>query len=254
MPPVKAVTLDTRVLGSGPRAVLVHGGSSPQRTWELQTPLAERWQLVIPSRRGFNDSPPAERQDFENDACDLLPLLTPTAHLVGFSYGGLGALIAAGQRPDLLRSLTIIETPLYSIARGDDGIERFEQLSNEFLADGLDARSEVLDQFLRAAALPGPASGPLPPDVEAEIRLARGGRRPGEASPDLRAIRQAEVPALVVSGDHLPPLERLCDLLAEELNGERAVIAGRGHAIPRADGFNDRLEAHWSAAELAPQT
>ena len=248
---VKAVTLDTRVLGSGPTAVLVHGGSGPQLTWEMQTPLAQRWQLVIPSRRGFNDSPPGERQDFENDAADLLPLLTPEAHLVGFSYGGLGALIAAGQPPDLVRSLTIIETPLFSIARGDPDIERFEQLSNEFLANGLDARSEVLEQFLPAAALPGPSSGPLPPDVEADIRLARGGRRPGEARPDLRAIRQAEVPVLVVSGNHLPPIERLCDLLAEELNGGRAVIEGRGHAIPRADGFNDRLEAHWSAAEAA---
>jgi pimeloyl-ACP methyl ester carboxylesterase len=227
----------------------VHGGSGPQRTWEMQSPLAERWQLVIPSRRGFNDSPPAERQDFEDDAADLLPLLSPVAHLVGFSYGGLGALLAAGQRPDLVRSLTIIETPLYSIAGGDGEIERFERLSNEFLADGLDARPEVLEEFLPAAALPGPASGPLPPDIEAEIRLARGGRRPGEASPNLEAIRQAGLPVLVVSGDHLAGLETLCDLVAEALDGERAIIAGRGHAIPRADGFNDRLEAFWSAAE-----
>jgi pimeloyl-ACP methyl ester carboxylesterase len=229
----------------------VHGGAGPQRTWQMQHPLAERWQLVIPSRRGFDASPPTERQDFEHDAADLLPVLAPVAHLVGFSYGGLGALIAAGQRPDLLKSLTIIETPLYSIARGDAEIESFERLSNEFLADGLDARREVLERFLPAAALPGPQTGPLSPDVEAEIRLARGGRRPGEASPDLAAIRQARLPVLVISGDHLPALERLCDLIADALEGERAVITGRGHAIPRADGFNDRLEAFWTAADAA---
>jgi pimeloyl-ACP methyl ester carboxylesterase len=129
MPALEAATLDTRVLGSGPKAVLVHGGSGPQRTWELQHPLAERWQLVIPSRRGFDNSPPTERQNFEIDAADLLPLLSPGAHLVGFSYGGLGALIAAGQRPDLVTSLVIIETPLFSIARGDAAIEHFEELS-----------------------------------------------------------------------------------------------------------------------------
>lgn len=229
--------------------MLVHGGSGPGRTWEMQLPLAERWQLVIPSRRGFDASPPAERQDFENDAADLLPLLAPSAHLVGFSYGGLGALIVAGRRPDLIRSLTIIEAPLFSITRGDPEVERFEWLSNEFLADGLDARPEVLDEFLQAAALPVSASGPLPADVEAEIRLARGGRRPGEASPDLQAIKDAEFPVLVVSGDHLPAIERVCDRLAAAVDGERAVLAGRGHAIPRADGFNDRLEAFWSAAE-----
>ena len=199
-----AVALDTRVLGSGPRAVLVHGGAGPQRTWAMQPPLAERRQLVIPSRRGFDGSPPTDRQDFEHDAADLIALLRPRAHLVGFSYGGLGALIAAGQRPDLVTSLTIVEAPLFSVARGDPEVDRFEQLSNEFLAQGLDARPEVLAEFLPAAALPAPAAGPLPPGVEAELRLARGGRQPGEARPDLEAIRRAEMPVLVVSGDHLP--------------------------------------------------
>lgn len=244
-----AVALDTRVLGSGPRALLVHGGAGPQRTWEMQPPLAERRQLVIPSRRGFNDSPPTDRQDFEHDAADLIALLPPRAHLVGFSYGGLGALLVAGRRPDLVTSLTIIETPLFSVARGDPEVDKFEQLSNEFLAEGLDARAEVLEEFLPAAALPAPGAAPLPPDVEAEMRLARGGRVPGEAQPDLEAIMEAAVPVLVVSGDHLPAIERVCDRLADALGAERVVITGRGHAIPRAPGFNDRLESFWSAAE-----
>jgi pimeloyl-ACP methyl ester carboxylesterase len=244
-----AATLATRVFGSGPRAVLVHGGSGPDRTWEMQTALALRWQLVIPSRRGFDGSPSTERQDFEDDAADLVPLLSTGAHLVGFSYGGLGALIVAGRLPALVRSLTIIETPLFSLGRGDPGIERFEKLSNEFLAAGLDARPEVLEEFLDVAALPRSASGSLPMEVEAEIRLARGGRPPGEAEPDLEAIRKAEFPVLVISGGHRPELERLCDQLAQAVGGERAAITGRGHAIPRADGFNDRLEQFWSSAE-----
>jgi pimeloyl-ACP methyl ester carboxylesterase len=248
----QAVALHTRVLGSGPRAVLLHGGAGPQRTWEMQSPLAQRRQLVIPSRRGFDDSPPTDRQDFENDAADVLPLLSPAAHLVGFSYGGLGALMAAAQRPDLVCSLTVIETPLFSIAHGDEEIERFERLSDEFLADGLDARPEVLEEFLSAAALPAPAAGPLPPGVETEMRLARGGRPPGDARPDLEAIRRAGLSVLVISGNHLPAIERLCDLPAEAVGAERAVIAGRGHAIPRAAGFNDRLEEFWAAAEASP--
>jgi pimeloyl-ACP methyl ester carboxylesterase len=246
---VTGVTLDIRVLGAGPKAVLVHGGAGPERTWELQPPLAARWQLVIPRRRGFGRSPATARQDFERDAADLEPLLAPGAHLVGFSYGGLGALIAAGRRPELVRSLTAIETPLFAIGRGDPEIDHFERVSNEFLADGLDARPEVLAEFLPAAALPAPDPGPLPPDVEAELRLARGGREPGEAHPDLDAIRAAGVPVLVVSGDHLPAIERVCDRLAEAVGGERAVLAGHGHAIPRASGFNERLEAFWAAAE-----
>jgi pimeloyl-ACP methyl ester carboxylesterase len=243
------VQLDTRVLGTGPRAVLVHGGAGPRRTWEMQEPLAQRWQLVIPSRRGFDGSPSTGRQDFDHDADDLVPLLAPAAHLVGFSDGGLGALLAAGRRPDLVTSLTLIETPLFAIAPADPEIEHFERVSNEFLADGLDARPEVLAEFLPAAALPGPDAGPLPPDIRREITLARGGRLPREAQPDLAAIRRAGVPVLVVSGAHLPAIDRVCDVLAESLGGQRAVIAGRGHAIPRADGFNERVEAFWSSAE-----
>ena len=189
------------------------------RTWELQSPLAERWQLVIPSRRGFDNSPPTDRQDFEHDGADLLPLLAPRAHLVGFSYRRARGSDGGRERPSLVTSLTIIEAPLFCIARGDPEVDRFEQLSNEFLADGLDARLEVLESFLPAAALPAPGSGPLPADVEAELRLSRGGRQPGEARPDLGAIRRAKVPVLVVLGDHLPAIERVCDRLAERSRG-----------------------------------
>ena len=128
-------------------------------------------------------------------------------------------------------------------------MDRFEQVSNEFLADGLDARLEVLESFLPAAALPAPGSGPLPPDVEAEGRVSAAAGDRVRQRPDLDAIRRAKVPVLVVSGDHLPAIERVCDRLADALAGDRAVIAGRGHAIPRADGFNERLEAFWTIAE-----
>jgi pimeloyl-ACP methyl ester carboxylesterase len=229
--------------------VLVHGGARPEQNWRLQETLAARWQLVIPNRRGFGGSPPTDRQDFENDAADLVPLLEPGTHLVGFSYGGLGALMVTGQRPELIRSLTVIEAPLFTIARGDAGVDHFERVSNEFLADGLEARPEVLEECLPAAALPGPSAGPLPPEAEEDLRRAHGGRPPGELEPDLEAIRRAEVPVLVVSGDHMPAMERLCDRLAAAVGGQRAVIGGHGHAIPRADGFNELLEAFWSGAE-----
>jgi pimeloyl-ACP methyl ester carboxylesterase len=246
---VRAVALDVRVLGSGPSAVLVHGGSGPELTWERQEPLADGRRILIPSRRGFGSSPSTGRHDFDNDAADLLPLLEPAAHLVGFSYGGLGALIATAWRPELVTSLIVIEAPVFSIARGDPDVDHFEAISDEFLADGLDARPEVLEEFLPAAALPGPSAGPLPPDVEADLRRARGGRPAGEAVPDLEAIRRAGMPVLVISGDHLPAIERVCDRLAEAVGAERAVLAGHGHAIPRAAGFNERVAAFWSAAE-----
>jgi hypothetical protein len=48
----------------------------------------------------------------------------------------------------------------------------------------------------------------------------------------------------VVSGDHNPVFEAICDTLAASLRGERAHIVGAGHATPdTGDLFNEALEA-----------
>ena len=66
-------------------------------------------------------------------------------------------------------------------------------------------------------------------------------RRPWEA--DIRFDALDGVPSLVVSGGHSPLHEATCDVLAQRLNGERAVIRGRGHAVQRTgEEFNRALE------------
>jgi hypothetical protein len=55
----------------------------------------------------------------------------------------------------------------------------------------------------------------------------------------------------VVSGDHAPALERICDALATVLEGERAVVPGAGHFVAAAPGFSDRLEQFLAAAGSA---
>jgi pimeloyl-ACP methyl ester carboxylesterase len=99
--------------------ILVHGGVGPELTWEMQEPLAERWTLVIPWRRGFDPSPSAERQDFEVDAGDVGEILVEeeSAHLVGLSYGAVGATIAAGAHAARVRSLTVVEPALFGLSR-----------------------------------------------------------------------------------------------------------------------------------------
>lgn len=95
--------------------MLVHGDVAPGPTWKAQEPLAERWRIVIATRRGFRMSPASEGQDPEVDARDLGKLLTrEPAHCVGFAQGAGGLLLAARRSPDLVRSLTLIEPPLLS--------------------------------------------------------------------------------------------------------------------------------------------
>ena len=97
--------------GDGPEILLVHGGASPDATWGALAPLRARWTLASVHRRGYPPSPPPldGRQDFELDAADVLPLLSSRPQVAAHSYGVLGTLIAAGQRPDDGRSLTLME-------------------------------------------------------------------------------------------------------------------------------------------------
>src|SRR5256885_12758868 len=109
------------VVGEGERVVLVHGSGPPRATWADQLALAERYQLVVLERRGYGQDP-GDNPDFEADAKDIRELLAEPAHLVGFSYGGLGVLLAAAQRPDAIRSLAVIEPAAYSIAAGNSDV------------------------------------------------------------------------------------------------------------------------------------
>jgi pimeloyl-ACP methyl ester carboxylesterase len=105
-----AVDLDVLRLGEGPPVVLVHGSIvEARRTWRHQLVLAEHWSLCVPNRPGFGGSPPLERGDFEAEAPLIAELLGDGAHLVGHSYGAVIALLAAAQRPEAVRSLTVSE-------------------------------------------------------------------------------------------------------------------------------------------------
>jgi pimeloyl-ACP methyl ester carboxylesterase len=241
--------LAVRRLGSGPPVVLVHGGVGPRMTWERQAPLADSWELVIPSRRGFAPSPPTDRQDFERDASDLIPLLGPDgAHLVGFSYGGVSAVIATLRAPDLVRSLTVVEAPLYGAAPDDPGVARLAAMGDAYLAGQSPAEEER--EFIRLAGLEG--AGPEhAAEIAEAVAAARGGRPPSDAAIDYDELAGSGISVLVVSGGHNDALEGLSDQLAARLGAERAVIEGAGHAAQRAPGFNEALEAFLRRAEAA---
>jgi len=57
-----------------------------------------------------------------------------------------------------------------------------------------------------------------------------------------RASRDAQIPALVASGDHHPVVERMCDALAIAVDAQRTKAPGARHFVAAAPGFADRLE------------
>jgi pimeloyl-ACP methyl ester carboxylesterase len=227
--------------GTGPEVLLVHGGASPRTTWAGLSELSSRWTLVSAYRRGYPPSP-LGRHDFEVDASDLLPLLASRPHVVAHSYGVLGTLLAAAMRPERVRSLTLIEPPLWHLVPDDPEVARLERLGDAVLRHGLSCEPAMLREFLRLSGAGNVDDGPLPDRVARGVRRAHGGRLPGEARPRLDILRSAGIPSLVASGGHAEALERICDALAVELDAERITAAGAGHFVAAAPGFGDVLD------------
>ncbi|MFI6169615.1 alpha/beta fold hydrolase [Nocardia sp. NPDC051052] len=231
--------------GSGPEVVLVHGGAGPTTTWAGLESLRARWTLASVYRRGFPPSPTpvGGNQDFEVDADDIVAVIGDLRpHVVAHSYGTLGTLIAAARHPNSMRSLTIIEPPLYFVAGDDPVVTRLRQLGDTVLTDGLDTGTAQLREFLTLAGSPVADGQPLSAGTVAAVRRAHRGRLPGEARPRLEVIRAHGIPTLVASGDHSPALERICDGLADVMDAQRVVAPGAGHFVPAAPGFAERLE------------
>jgi pimeloyl-ACP methyl ester carboxylesterase len=239
-------------IGEGPPVLFVHGSVvGPELTWRRQRELSERWSLILPSRPGFGESPPLERGDFEAEAPLFAELLGDGAHLVGHSYGAVIALLAAAQRPEAVRSLTVSEPGALRVAEGNPAVDQMIRSGEQLYSDPQAIPPEVFLRLFRSGAgsaheTPVQLSGWLARGAE----LLRWERPPWEADVPLDRLGAAGFPVLVVSGDHSPAFEAVCDALAGALSAERAVIPGRGHTIPSTGvPYNERLESFLLSAE-----
>jgi pimeloyl-ACP methyl ester carboxylesterase len=104
------------VTGDGEPVVLLHGGLSDGTAWGLQVPaVAERHRVFVPDRRGHGKSPDTEDPlDYDDMADETIAFLEAVvdgpAHLVGWSDGGIVALLVSLRRPDLVRRQVLIGT------------------------------------------------------------------------------------------------------------------------------------------------
>lgn len=235
--------LYVETLGSGPRLVLVHGSvAGGMATWSAQRGLADEYTLVVPTRPGFLPNPPVDYASFDLDGPLVAELLEPGDHLAGHSYGGIVCLYAAAMRPEVVRSLTVVEPPCLGVARGHPAVDAFVEESERLWTRGPREPRAFLAAFLSAVG-----SGtrqppdPLTPELEAGARTLMVERYPWEAEIDFETLAAAPIPKLVVSGAHSAAFDAVCDVLEARLGAERAVLPGAGHAAQRAPGFNDVL-------------
>jgi pimeloyl-ACP methyl ester carboxylesterase len=222
------------------RLVFVHGSVvGGALTWRAQQPLLEHFELEILERPGFPPNPPVERADFEVDARLVADGLRNGDHLVGHSYGGVIALLAAARRPEAVGSLAVVEPPATRVARGTAAVDAFAADAEDLWANGpKDDPEAFLRMFLVAVGSDFNPPSPLPPELEQTARILIHERLPTEADIPLEALAEAPFPKLVVSGAHHPAFDAICDVLERELRAERVVLPGHGHSAQRHQDFN----------------
>src|SRR5919109_4799168 len=100
--------------GAGPPLVLLHGGLVDARFFapNLQ-PLAERFRVYMPERRGHGHTPdvpgPITYQLMADDTVAFLETVVgEPADLVGHSDGAFVAMLVAMERPELVNRLALI--------------------------------------------------------------------------------------------------------------------------------------------------
>jgi hypothetical protein len=84
----------------------------------------------------------------------------------------------------------------------------------------------------------------MPPALDQGVRAVRAVvHRPWEVELPVAELASTSFPKLVISGDHNPVLEAICDSLASDLHAEWAHVAGAGHATPDTGNlFNETLK------------
>jgi pimeloyl-ACP methyl ester carboxylesterase len=232
--------------------VLVHGGGAGGAyAFARQQPLAADYRLLLPDRPGTGASPADGPEDAGRDGQLVADLLDSGAHLVGHSYGAVAAMVAAARRPEAVRSLTLIEPPVFQLASDDPVVAAYQQELRSAIGDPDPA--ERVRRFLRSAGVPSDVPEPLPPPLRHLAETLATMRQPWDVPLDVPALLALPVTKTVVSGAHRDAFERLSDRLAELIGADRAVLPGAGHAVQdTGEPFNTLLRRTWGQPTDVP--
>lgn len=125
-------------INEGEPVVFVHGTISDYSVWEAQMDaFSENYRVIALSRRYAypNDQTISDSNDYsvKAHAKDLIGFLQKLnlgpVHLIGHSFGGFTSLVATLERQDLIKSLTLLEPPVFSLL---ENLSETEGLTAEF--------------------------------------------------------------------------------------------------------------------------
>ncbi|MFF3849317.1 alpha/beta fold hydrolase [Streptomyces sp. NPDC002328] len=212
--------------GTGDPLLLLHGGFSPNETWGAQrADLAAAHRVFLPERRAHGHTPdvagPLSYTDMADDTVAFLErVVGGPAHLVGWSDGGVVALLVAVARPELVRKIVVIganfrpapecfaePAMLDAMTPGSPDMEFFREMYVAVTPDGADHWPVVADKVLDMWRT-----------------------QPTLTPEDLARVRS---PTLVMVGDDdMMTLEHTVALYRAIPGARLAVVPGASHLVP----------------------
>ncbi len=257
-----------REAGAGPGVVCLHANASNSAQWRgLMERLSPRMRVLAPDLYGCGKSPewPSDRVIGLGDETALIePVLAragaPLA-LVGHSYGGAVALLAALATPARVRALALYEPTLFALIDAErpspneaDGIRLAVLDAGAALDEGnVEAAAErFIDYWMEPGAWASTPGHRKPAIAESVRNIRRWAHALFREPTPLAAFRALDVPVLYLVGERTTASARgVARLLTGALpRCEVVELAGLGHMGPvtHPDRVNDEirkfLEAH----------
>lgn len=256
----------------GPAVFLVHGGvqggiGGGPDNYKGQQPLAAKgWALKLIDRPGFGESPSRGPDDMLADAALIAERLGASSHLLGHSFGGAEALLAAALRPNAVRSLILVEPALQMMLATDP----------ESAADPAGkGAADIILKYLLSAQSPADyaigfisalgagngeaenvAAAGLQADSERATVLGCSLLRARMASPStLRAaadtVLRARIPVLVITGGYSAGQEATGRAVARLTGGSHIVVSAPSHFLQQdsPEAFNAAVDVFLREAE-----
>lgn len=244
MPRVNVLDIEMNYIdqGSGEPIVFLHGLGGSAQFWMPQVKsFSSSYRVIAADNRGHGLSSkplmPYTMRLFADDWKSLLDAIgIDSAHMVGLSMGGCIAMIIALDRPDMVKSLVLVDSWAYPDERFceflraresvllNDGLEKYAEfsisavLSEEFLKANPGAKGEY---HKRIVSMNEPQA--LAASCRALMDFDLRGRLGGIKAPALIMVGQRD--------SILPP--HLSEYIHKSIPGSRfMIIDGAGHLPP----------------------
>lgn len=244
----------------------LHGSASTGELWQGTADyLRGRHRLIAPNLSGYGNASKRTVRDIPDVVGAVLGVMTEPMHLVGHGHGAAVALEIALLRPELVKSLTLIEPALFHLLRdgAPSDLALFAELAGiaEELATAANAANPTAGMrtyvdFWHGAGAWRRTSKGLRLELERHAeQVGRDLATAFAATWPASRCRELRCPTLVVMALDSPIASlRITEMVAEAIPGARlAMVPDAGHMALLTDPHivNPMIAAHLRATDGA---